>query len=170
MSVFLAYTDGASSPKLKVGGWAYCVVERKQVVKIASGGETGTTNNRMEITAFLNALEEGLKASPKTIQINSDSQYVVNAVKLDWISNWVLNGWKNANGDEVANIDLWMRVDELVRKAIQRKITLVPTWVKAHNGNKFNELVDEWAVIEKNLLINRLVRSSKIDGKLVKIK
>jgi len=105
--------------------------------KELSGGEAMTTNNRMELTAAITALESLTR--PCTVDLHTDSQYVRNGITL-WIKGWKARGWKTASKDPVKNVDLWMRLDE----AVQRH-EISWHWVKGHAGNELNERADQLA-------------------------
>lgn len=152
------YGDGASSPTMKIGGWGYIVVVNGKVVHRESGGEFNTTNNRMEIIAMLSSLRWIVSQDIKNFMVHSDSQYVVKAVMEGWIDFWGINGWRNSNGDQVANIDLWTEVAELLSKMRVAKVTYRLEWVRGHSGNIYNEFCDELAVAEKMHLISRINR------------
>ncbi|MGA2231512.1 MAG: ribonuclease HI [Tepidisphaeraceae bacterium] len=134
------YTDGACIGNPGPGGWGFILKHPKTGrVKEESGGEHGTTNNRMEITAVIRGLE-ALKR-PCDVELFSDSQYVLNAI-TDWMSKWKRFGWQRSARSKapVRNVDLWMRLDELLQPhAIQTK------WVRGHNGHRENERCDELA-------------------------
>ena len=106
------YTDGACSGNPGKGGWG-AILMYNDAKKEISGGESQTTNNRMELTAVIKGLE-ALKEECN-VDIYSDSAYVVNAFLQDWITNWQNNGWKSKKG-MVLNIDLWQRLIELTKK------------------------------------------------------
>lgn len=131
------YTDGACSGNPGPGGWAAVLLygdKRKEI----SGFEADTTNNRMEVLAVIRGLE-AIKL-PCPVEVYSDSAYVVNAVKQNWISNWKRNGWKNSNKQDVKNQDLWVILDELNAKYKPNYIK-----VKGHAGDPENERCDELA-------------------------
>jgi ribonuclease HI len=131
----VVYTDGACSGNPGPGGWAWAVApdgERK-----GSGGSARTTNQRMEITAVL----EALRAVPGPLVIVSDSTYVVNCFRDRWWVRWEANGWRNAKKQPVANADLWRPLVELVK---QRQPEF--RWVKGHSGDAMNDVVDALAV------------------------
>jgi ribonuclease HI len=131
----VVYTDGACIHNPGPGGWAWAVDE----TRYASGFEPVTTNQRMEITAPLRALE----AIGGTVTVVSDSIYVVNCFRNRWWERWQRNGWKNAQRQPVANRDLW---EPLVEEVTVRRAGLVQfTWVKGHAGDPLNELVDALA-------------------------
>lgn len=130
------YTDGACRGNPGPGGWG-AVLEYSTVSKHLFGGEAHTTNNRMELTAVIRALE-ALKR-PCVISVVSDSKYVLQGI-TEWLPKWKLKGWKNAAKKPVMNSDLWQQLDQL---AIQHKITW--QWVKGHSGHPQNELADQLA-------------------------
>ncbi len=130
------YTDGACSGNPGPGGWAWVVPGGAW----ASGAEARTTNQRMELTAVL----EALRANAGAVEVISDSTYVVNCFRDGWWKGWLRRGWKNASGKPVANRDLWEPLIELVR-ARGDEVTF--TWVKGHSGDEWNDIVDELAVL-----------------------
>lgn len=140
MKKVILYTDGACSGNPGIGGWAF-VLDYKGIQKKCSGGEVETTNNRMELKAVI----EGLKAlkEPCKVEIYSDSAYVVNAFKNDWIISWQLNSWKNSQNKEVLNKDLWL---ELLNLCSKHTTTFIK--VKGHADNELNNLCDKMAVAE----------------------
>ena len=133
------YTDGSCLKNPGPGGWGAILIY-KGVEKEMSGGEQETTNNRMELTAVIKALEK-VKGSCN-IDIFSDSAYVVNAFLQDWVTSWKQKGWKTTKG-EVQNLDLWLKLLELVEKHNV-------TWhkVKGHADNEFNNRCDALATGE----------------------
>ena len=133
------YTDGACSGNPGKGGWAAIILDDTNQSSI-SGGEKNTTNNRMELMAPIMALKKIKKKSE--ITIFTDSKYVKDGI-TDWIKKWKQNNWKSANKKPVKNKDLWVKLDNA---CLKHKITW--KWVKAHSGNKYNNLVDELAVLE----------------------
>ena len=129
------YTDGACSGNPGKGGWAAVIIEDKNE-KTISGSEQLTTNNRMELSAVINALKEVGSAE---LDIYTDSKYVKNGIE-SWIKNWKINGWMTAAKQPVKNKDLWLELDTLVsEKAIGWK------WVKGHSNDHYNTIVDEAA-------------------------
>ena len=131
------FTDGACSGNPGAGGWG-AILRYKDTEKELSGGEAETTNNRMELTAVIEALQ-ALKTRC-VITLYTDSRYVMDGVK-QWLPNWKKNNWKTANKKyAVKNIDLWQKLDELVN---QHEIIWV--WVKGHAGHPENERVDKLA-------------------------
>jgi ribonuclease HI len=126
------YTDGACSGNPGKGGWAAIIINSGKE-KIISGFELLTTNNRMELTAVIKALEI---SKDDNVTIYTDSKYVKDGIE-EWIKNWKKNGWRTASKQPVKNKDLWTLLDELVeKKNIQWK------WVKGHSADKYNNLVD----------------------------
>ncbi|MBQ2818821.1 MAG: ribonuclease HI [Clostridia bacterium] len=134
------YTDGACSGNPGPGGWGV-VLRYGEREKELSGGEAQTTNNRMELTAVIKALE-ALKESCQ-ISLYTDSKYVSDAFNQGWIYGWMKKGWKKADNKPVLNVELWQRLYELWKK---HDITLI--WVKGHAENPYNNRCDELAVIE----------------------
>lgn len=134
------YTDGACSGNPGPGGWAAILMARGKKKEI-SGGEIATTNNRMEMTAVVKALQELNR--PCQIKIYSDSAYLVSAFTKGWLENWQSNGWKNAAGDPVSNHDLWLA---LLEAAKPHSIEWIK--VKGHADNEYNNLCDKIAVAE----------------------
>ncbi len=131
------YTDGACSGNPGIGGWGV-ILRYKDTEKELSGGEINTTNNRMELTAVIEALK-ALKTACN-ITLYTDSKYVMNGI-TEWLENWKKNGWKTSNKKgAVKNIDLWQTLDELVLKHEIRWV-----WVKGHVGHIENERVDTLA-------------------------
>jgi len=135
----VVYTDGACSGNPGPGGWAWAIAPLGD--RNESGGETSTTNQRMELTAVLQALRT-LGVEPGMIEIVSDSQYVVKCFNESWWEGWLRRGWKNSQRQPVANRDLWEPLIALVRE--RGDITF--RWVRGHNGDPMNDLVDALAV------------------------
>ena len=137
------YTDGSCEGNPGPGGWAALIVSSSKKEEI-SGGEKLTTNNRMELTAAIKALEhcsmqEEKQLSLKQIKIYTDSNYVKNGITV-WINNWERNNWKTIDKKNVKNVDLWKKLKELTKS---KQIEWI--WVKGHSGNQMNELVDSLA-------------------------
>ena len=131
------FTDGACSGNPGVGGWG-AILRYKDIEKELSGGEENTTNNRMELMAVIMALS-ALKTNCN-ISLYTDSKYVMNGI-TEWLANWKRNNWRTANKkQEVKNVDLWQRLDELTQ---QHEIRWL--WVKGHNGHPENERCDALA-------------------------
>ena len=130
------FTDGACKGNPGPGGWgALLRVGRHE--KELSGSEAQTTNNRMELTAAIRALEALIE--PCAVTLHSDSKYVLDGI-TKWVHGWQKNGWKNASKQPVRNADLW---HELIAAAKQHRVEWV--WVKGHNGHVENERVDALA-------------------------
>ena len=139
----IIYTDGACTGNPGPGGWAAIIIVGNQKKEIF-GGEKLTTNNRMELTAAIKALEycnekEKKQLSLKHIKIFTDSVYVKDGITV-WIKNWEKNNWKTADKQNVKNVDLWKKLKELTFNA---KIDW--NWVKGHSDNPMNDLADELA-------------------------
>tara|TARA_A100001015_G_scaffold120864_1_gene134011 strand:+ start:21 stop:446 length:426 start_codon:yes stop_codon:yes gene_type:complete len=134
------YTDGACSGNPGKGGWAAIILDNDLNQTKISGCESKTTNNRMELTAPIMALKKIKKKSE--ITIFTDSKYVKDGI-TGWIKKWKLNSWKGSNRKPVKNKDLWIKLDN---SCLKHKVTW--KWVKAHAGDKYNNLADELAVSE----------------------
>ena len=131
------FTDGACSGNPGPGGWG-AILRWKDTEKELSGGAAETTNNRMELTAVIEALRI-LKVSC-VVSLYTDSKYVMDGV-TQWLPNWKKNNWRTTNKkSEVKNIDLWQQLDELLPKH-----EILWNWVKGHNGHPENERVDKLA-------------------------
>jgi ribonuclease HI len=130
------HTDGACSGNPGPGGWG-AILEFRGVEKELYGGEPETTNNRMELTAAIEAL--GALKRTAAADLYTDSKYLRDGV-TQWIHNWKRNGWKTAAKKPVKNADLWRRLDELLAG---HKIEW--HWVKGHAGHDLNERADELA-------------------------
>ena len=133
------YTDGACSGNPGKGGWAAIILDGNNQSSI-SGSENNTTNNRMELMAPIMALKK-IKAQSE-ITIYTDSKYVKDGITV-WIKKWKLNNWVSASRKPVKNKDLWIKLDNLCHKH-----KVIWKWVKAHTGNKMNDLVDKLSVLK----------------------
>jgi ribonuclease HI len=130
------YTDGACSGNPGPGGWGSILMYNGHRREL-SGGDRSTTNNRMEMTAVIEALE-ALKRSCRIV-IHTDSTYVMKGM-TEWMDNWKRRGWKTANRKPVKNVDLWQRLDEaMARHDVEWR------WVRGHSGVPENERADELA-------------------------
>jgi len=134
------YTDGACSGNPGPGGWAAILIAGG-VEKEISGGEAATTNNRMELTAAIEALKKLNK--PCQVRLYSDSAYLVSAFNQGWIRNWQRNGWRNAANDPVSNPDLWRALLDAAQPHTVEWIK-----VKGHSDNVYNNRCDKLAVAE----------------------
>jgi ribonuclease HI len=130
------YTDGACSGNPGPGGWSAILIYGDRCKEI-SGGEPETTNNRMELTAAIAALE-ALK-HPSRVELHTDSSYLRDGITR-WIHGWKRNGWRTADKKPVKNAELWQRLDE-ARQPHQ----IAWHWVRGHAGHKENERADELA-------------------------
>lgn len=142
----IIYSDGACSGNPGPGGWGSIVIDQNQVVELG-GADYSTTNNRMEMTATLEALKYCLrqKTKAKQILIFTDSVYVIRGI-TQWIFGWKKRGWKNAENAEVSNQDIWIDFDQVVRAIKSEKIELKWNFIKGHTGVPGNERCDEIAV------------------------
>lgn len=134
------YTDGACSGNPGKGGWCAILLYGGNQ-KILSGGDTDTTNNRMEVYAAiagLSALKEKCAVS-----LYSDSAYLVNAIEQHWLDNWRAHGWTTADKKPVKNKELWVQLSELLS---YHNVTFIK--VKGHADNEYNNLCDKYARAE----------------------
>jgi ribonuclease HI len=123
------------------GGYAAIIIDENGNRQEIYGGETETTNNRMELMAAIVALKK--ISADDYVELFTDSSYLKNAFTQGWLANWKRNGWKTANKQPVLNIDLWKKLDSLI---LNRSIKF--NWVKGHAGNTFNERCDKLARAE----------------------
>lgn len=139
-NIVTIYTDGACSGNPGAGGWGAVLLHNDKRKEI-SGYEAETTNNRMELTAVIKALLM-LKAKC-TVELYSDSAYVVNAITNGWLANWKNNGWIGSDKKQVKNIELWQKLDELLSYH-----TVHFNKVKGHADNELNNRCDALATGE----------------------
>ena len=133
------FTDGACKGNPGPGGWG-ALLRMGRHEKELSGGDPATTNNRMEMTAVLRALEALIE--PCSVRLHSDSRYVIDGM-TKWIEGWQKKGWKTASKKPVRNDDLW---HELIEAAAPHTIEWI--WVRGHSGHPENERVDQLACAE----------------------
>ena len=126
------YTDGAYSSSRDQGGWSYVVLYKNHLIKKEFGGVKATTNNRMEILAVLNAVEL-FKNTTQSVNIYTDSMYVVGSLTLNWKRNTNLDLWEKFNSYDLSKFNF--------------------LHVKGHNDNKYNEMCDDLAVLGSHLKI-----------------
>ncbi len=137
------YTDGSCAGNPGPGGWA-AIILTEDGKKELSGGEKLTTNNRMELTATIRALEycntfKEKQPSLKYIKIYTDSTYVKDGITV-WINNWEKNNWKTSDKKNVKNVDLWKKLKELIK---EKQIEWC--WIKGHSDDPMNDLADKLA-------------------------
>ena len=140
MKTVTLYTDGACSGNPGPGGWG-AVLEFRGNEKELSGGEASTTNNRMELTGVIRGLQ-ALK-EPCTVELYSDSKYVIDALQKGWAASWRKRGWIKSDKKPALNPDLWEILLDLTEKH-----TVHCHWVKGHADNPKNNRCDEMAVAE----------------------
>ena len=133
------YTDGACSGNPGPGGWAWA----SSADHHASGGEADTTNNRMELTAVLRAIQE----NPGPLVVVMDSTYVKSGLE-SWSKGWVRNGWRTKAGEPVKNRDIWQDLLAVIAERPTGEVRF--EWVKGHSGDVMNDLVDGLAVIQRD--------------------
>ena len=136
MKEVIIYTDGACSGNPGPGGWGAVLIYGEHQ-KHLKGGAPETTNNQMELTAAIEALN-ALKR-PCAADLHTDSQYVKGGI-TGWIHNWKRNGWRTADKKPVKNVELWQALDEALKRH-----DVAWHWVKGHAGETFNELADQLA-------------------------
>lgn len=152
MNKLNAYVDGACSNNPGIGGLGIVICDENfKILKKIAKGVKDTTNNRMELTAVIWAMEYAINCNVPSIDIFSDSSYVVNAINMRWLQNWILNGWKTAKGEEVKNKDLW----EYFIK-IAPKVSFKLFKVKGHANNALNNLADSLAVMARESVENAI--------------
>ena len=142
MKKVIIYTDGACSYNPGPGGWG-AILMYKSFKKEISGGETETTNNRMELTAIIKALEA--LTEPCEVEVYSDSAYVVNNISEGYLTFWIMNAWRTSDKKPVKNQDLWQRLCDLMRVHDVKFIK-----VKGHADNEYNNRCD--ALARKEIL------------------
>ena len=138
------YTDGACSGNPGAGGWG-AILDYNGKQKELCGGEAQTTNNRMELTAVIEALR-ALK-EPCDVTVVTDSQYVVNGIEQGWAKSWKANGWRKKDKKPALNSDLWDTLLTLLDLTRQHEMHY--HWVKGHAENEFNNRCDAMAVAER---------------------
>lgn len=144
------YTDGACKGNPGVGGWGALLLSAG-FEKELYGGELSTTNNRMELTAVIEAL--AALRRPCNVELYLDSEYVRKGI-TEWIAGWKARGWRTAAKQDVKNVDLWRQLDQLVSTAGHQ---IDWRWVKGHSGDPGNERAD--------MLANRGVESARKLGR-----
>jgi ribonuclease HI len=135
----LLFTDGACSGNPGPGGWAFVLKHPMSgSVREDSGGESETTNNRMELTGAIRGMQALTR--PSRVELWSDSEYVLKGLR-EWLPGWKARGWKTAAKKPVKNVDLWEELDDLVQR---HQVTF--HWVRGHDGHPENERCDQLAV------------------------
>jgi ribonuclease HI len=137
MNKIVIYTDGGCRGNPGIGGWGVWLRYGDNDKKL-NGNEKNTTNNRMELTAAIKALE-AIKSKNIDIDLYTDSKYVMNGIN-EWIKGWKAKGWKTSAKKPVKNVDLWQQLDTL-----NATHTVHWHWVKGHSGNEGNEMADKLA-------------------------
>ena len=136
MKIIKIYTDGACRGNPGPGGWGVLILKDNEVIKL-NGGKNDTTNNQMELTAVIKALD--FFSESMELEIFTDSKYVMDGI-TEYIKKWKVNGWKTASKKPVKNSDLWKQLDDL---SAQHSIRW--NWVKGHSGHRENDIADELA-------------------------
>lgn len=143
MKKVYVYTDGSCSGNPGPGGWGAVLVYGAKEKEL-SGGSHDTTNNRMELTAVIEAL--GALKEPCEVVLTTDSKYVADSISKGWVYGWKKKGWKKSDNSPALNVDLWEKMLELMRV---HKLEIV--WVKGHAGHPYNERCDALAVRQTEL-------------------
>lgn len=145
------YSDGGCRPNPGTGAWAFVISAEGEIFE-SSGGEYETTNNRMELTAAIEALENcrWRFGDGSAVRFHIDSMYVKNGI-TQWISQWKQRNWKSSSKEPVKNIDLWQRLD-----AVNEKLKIDWIWVKGHDGCELNERCDRLCSETIETLKNRM--------------
>lgn len=151
MNKIIIYTDGACKGNPGPGGWGAILRSTGHVEKELFGGEALTTNNRMEMTAVIEAL--GALKRPCHVDLFVDSKYVLQGI-TEWLPSWKARGWKTAAKQPVKNVDLWQKLDTLVNTAGH---TIEWVWVKGHAGDPGNERADALA----NLGVEKVMKNAR---------
>ena len=136
------YTDGACSGNPGPGGWA-AILRYRDTEKCISGGEKATTNNRMELTAAIKALE--CLREPCIVELWSDSKYVIDGLEKGWAASWRKNGWIKSDRKPALNPELWQQLLDLASQHEMRY-----HWIKGHAENEYNNRCDKMAVAERD--------------------
>ena len=137
MEKIVIYTDGGCRGNPGIGGWGVWLRYKDHDKKL-KGSELNTTNNKMELTASIRALQT-LKSNDITVDLYTDSKYVIQGIN-EWIDAWKAKDWKTANKKKVKNIDLWKQLDTL-----NQKFSVNWYWVKGHSDDPGNDIADSLA-------------------------
>ena len=140
--VYKIYTDGGCSGNPGPGGWAFVIImntfQGEQIIAQNKGAQSDTTNNKMELTAVIEALRELKRTdAPRRAAVFTDSQYVQKGI-TEWIKTWKRNSWRTSDKKPVKNQELWIELDSLASE-----FSINWEWVKGHAGNEYNELCDQ---------------------------
>jgi ribonuclease HI len=144
MNPILIHTDGSCETQTRLGGWA-AVLQCGEHQRVLQGSATDTTVNAMELTAVIEALK-ALKQAGSAVQLFSDSNYVVRGVN-EWMTDWLKRGWKNARGEQVANLDLWQQL-----KTLLELHTVTLTWIPRGQNTQADELAQSARLTQKPLV------------------
>ena len=147
MKQILIYTDGACSGNPGPGGWG-AILKFGARVREMAGAEPATTNNRMELTAVIEALSA--LREPCIVTLTSDSRYVVDAVEKGWLKSWQQNGWRKSDKSPTLNADLWQKLLPLLER---HRVTF--QWIRGHNGHPENERCDALATEQIKKMLQR---------------
>lgn len=166
MNKIKIYTDGACSNNPGPGGWGVVFTGNKKL-KVLSGYDICTTNNRMELIAVAKAFRYVYKHfkeyKNKEIVLYSDSAYVVNAINNKWLFSWRKNNWKTSKGLPVKNADLWLKYLKYNTLLHKKHISIKLIKVKGHSGDTYNEYVDGVAKEQVNIAREHLVDNKEVE-------
>lgn len=166
------YTDGSCSVASGCGGWATLFIVGDEI-KVLSGHDKSTTNNRMELRAVIEAYrkiamlaaKQPKRMAKRNYTIHSDSAYVVNAINEGWLVTWSWNHWQTADGKDVSNVDMWKELQVLMKMVRGSGAGVSIVKVKGHSGDPLNSMADRIAVSEtekaKAELAKRELRRSR---------
>jgi ribonuclease HI len=143
MNPIIIHTDGSCETQTRLGGWA-AVLQCGEHQRVLQGSAADTTVNAMELTAVIEALK-ALKQAGSTVQLFTDSNYVVRGVN-EWLSDWLKRGWKNARGEQVANLDLWQQLQPLLEQH-----SVIMTWIPRGQNTQADELAQSARLTQKPL-------------------
>lgn len=142
MNLIKIYSDGACSGNPGPGGYAAIILKEGEET-VLKGGASPTTNNQMELTAFIESikyLRDNNWLPEYNVEFYSDSKYLIDGIEK-WLVNWKKRDWKGSDKKPIKNLEMWQEIDKLTKNL---KIKFI--WVKGHNGDKYNEMADEIAV------------------------
>lgn len=143
MNPIIIHTDGSCETQTRLGGWA-AVLSCGEHQRVLQGSATGTTVNAMELTAVIEALK-ALKQAGSTVQLFADSNYVVRGVN-EWLPDWIKRGWKNARGEQVANLNLWQQLQTILARH-----TVTLTWIPRDQNAQADELAQSARLTQQPL-------------------
>jgi len=148
LNTIFVHTDGSSNKEKSIGGWAFCLSDSQVNDPFhKDSGSIKGTHNTAELTAVMNSVHYiyGNIKTCKKIVVFTDSRYVSDPLYYDSLRVWEEQGWRTSAGTKVANLSVWLEFKDLLKQLKLRGISIEVRWVRGHNGNKFNELMDKLA-------------------------